>query len=201
MVAQAHWVLQHGSGWRYEEIRPIPLANIKAGRLPVHTDCSGSVIGIAYRAGVPDPSGYRYAGYGNTDSLSHHCEHLNDYHNAMPGDLVNVESPSDHDSTHVYLVLEHHSNGDATVFSHGGPDGTPPSTKLLSAVHSYWYGRGYVFVGLRWLPIEQKPKYRWHVLNGRGKLIGRTNHPGIYASRHPKQFRAYDQVRYVDMTQ
>ena len=198
VVKQAHWVLDHGSGWHYEEIRPVPLANIKAGRLPVNTDCSGSCIGIYYRAGIArDPSGYGYSGYGNTDSLSHACEHLGSYSSCEPGDMVVVTNRADHGTVHVYLVLERQGS-DLKVFSHGGPGA--PKTEMLSAVHSYWYGKGYVFIGLRSLPMQDKLKWRWHVMNGRGDVIGRTNHPYIWHATHKKFFKQYDQIRFDNQT-
>jgi hypothetical protein len=201
MIDAAHWVMKHGSGWRYEEIRPIPLANIKAGRLPIHTDCSGSVIGIAYRAGVHDPSGYKFDGWGNTDSLKAHCEHI-DHRNCLAGDMVNIQHNGDGGSVHVYLVMEKLDDGDFSVFSHGGPDGTPPGIKRLSSVQGYWYGRGYYFQGLRFLEVAPPKKtYRWHVMTGAGVKIGKTNHPKLWVATHPgKIFRTYDQVRFVDVS-
>ena len=194
VLTEAQWVLSHGAGWEYYEIRPVPIAAIKAGRLPVKTDCSGSVIGIYARAGAPDPSGYHYNGSGNTDSFYAQCEHLPSYTDAIPGDLVDVTLPA-RGTVHVYLVLEKTAH-DLKVFSHGGPLGKPPQTEMLSAVKDYWYSSGHVFTGLRSLPTADKAP-RWIILNGRGDRIGHTSHPVRWALAHPKSFRKYDKVRFT----
>lgn len=193
VLTQAHWVLQHGGQWEYYEIRPIPLAAIKAGHLPVKTDCSGSVIGIYYRAGAPDPGGYNYSGSGNTDSFYQHCEHLASYADCQPGDLVDVTLPS-RGTVHVYLVLERTTH-DLKVFSHGGPLGKPPVTEMLSAVKGYWYSSGHVFTGLQALPLHEAAP-SWVVLTGAGTRIATTNHPALWAARHPRSFRKYGKVRF-----
>jgi hypothetical protein len=193
VLTEAQWVLAHGAQWLYYEIRPIPIVAIKAGHLPVKTDCSGSVIGIYARAGAPDPGGYNYDGAGNTNSFYSHCEHLASYTDAEPGDLVDVGSPSA-GTVHVYLVLEKTAH-DLKVFSHGGPLGTPPQTKMLSSVKDYWYSSGHVFTGLRSLPLADKVP-SWVVLNGRGERIATTNHPVRWAVAHPRAFRKYDKVRF-----
>jgi hypothetical protein len=193
VLTQANWVLTHGAQWQYYEIRPIPIARIKAGQLPVKTDCSGSVIGIYARAGAPDPSGYAYNGAGNTQSFYQHLEHLTSYTDAEPGDLIDVTLPSQ-GTVHVYLVLER-TQHDQKVFSHGGPLGTPPQAKLLSTVKDYWYSSGHVFTGLRALPLVEKAP-RWVVLNGRGARIATTSHPVRWALAHPRAFRQYDKVRF-----
>jgi len=193
VLTEAQWVLSHGKQWLYYEIRPIPIAAIKAGHLPIKTDCSGSVIGIYARAGAPDPSGYHYAGYGNTDSFFAQCEHLPSYTDAQPGDLVDVTLPG-RGTVHVYLVLERTTH-DIKVFSHGGPLGKPPQTEMLSQVKGYWYSSGHVFTGLRSLPLTEKAQ-KWIILNGRGERIATTSHPVRWAIAHPKAFRKYGKVRF-----
>lgn len=193
VIMQAEWVLAHGAQWQYYEIRPIPITAIREGHLPVKTDCSGSVIGIYARAGAPDPGGYNYTGSGNTDSFYQHLEHLPSYTDAQPADLIDVTLPS-RGTVHVYLVLER-TDHDIKVFSHGGPLGKPPQTEMLSQVKDYWYSSGHVFTGLRALPLaEAAPS--WIILNGRGERIATTNHPAIWATRHPRAFRKYDKVRF-----
>jgi len=196
VVNEANYVLAHGAKWEYYEIRPVNIAAIRAwkGTTTIKTDCSGSVIGIYARAGAPDPSGYSYAGYGNTESLYSHCEHL-PYTDCQPGDMVDVGTHADGGQTHVYLVLRRAGN-DLEVFSHGGPLGHPPKTEMLSSVKNYWYSSGHVFTGLRALPLAEKAP-SWLVLNGRGERLASTNHPVRWAMGHPKSFRKWDQVRFV----
>jgi hypothetical protein len=196
VVNQAEYVVAHGAHWLYEEIRPIPVAAIKAwtGRKDIRTDCSGSVIGIYARAGAPDPGGYHYSGSGNTDSFYHHCEHLKSYTDVEPGDLIDVTLPS-RGTVHVYLVVSK-SPTDIRVFSHGGPMGKPPALEMLSAVKGYWYSSGHVFTGLQALPLVEKAP-SWVVLNGRGHRLATTNHPVTWAMGHPKSFRKFSVVRFV----
>jgi hypothetical protein len=193
VITQAHWVLSHGSAWEYYEIRPIPIAAIKAGRLPVKTDCSGSVIGIYARAGAPDPGGYDYNGSGNTDSFYQHCEHLKSYTDCQAGDLIDVTLPS-RGTVHVYLVLERTAT-DLKVFSHGGPLGKPPQIEMLSQVKGYWYSSGHVFTGLQALPLADVAPH-WVILDGHGDRIDRTKHPVRWAIRHPRVFRKKNIVRF-----
>lgn len=194
VITQANWVVEHGAKWLYYEIRPIPIAAIKSGTLPVKTDCSGSVIGIYARAGAPDPGGYHYNGSGNTQSFYSNCEHLPSYTEAEPGDMIDVTLPSQ-GTVHVYLVVDRTAH-DLKVFSHGGPLGVEPQMKMLSSVKDYWYSTGHTFTGLRALPLaDQAPK--WIVLNGRGERIGHTSHPVRWAIAHPRAFRKYDKVRFA----
>lgn len=195
VVDQAGYVVNHGKTWEYYEIRPVPIAAIKAwnGTKPIKTDCSGSVIGIYARAGAPDPSGYGYSGSGNTDSFYQHLEHLASYTDCQPGDMVDVTLPS-RGTVHVYLVVERTAN-DLKVFSHGGPLGKPPVYEMLSAVKGYWYSTGHVFTGLQALPkVEAAPS--WVILNGAGTRLATTNHPVRWAVAHPRAFRKYDKVRF-----
>lgn len=195
VVNQAEYVVAHGKTWEYYEIRPIPVAAIKAwnGTKIIKTDCSGSVIGIYARAGAPDPGGYGYSGSGNTDSFFQHCEHLKSYTDAEPGDLIDVTLPS-RGTVHVYLVVSRTAT-DLRVFSHGGPLGKPPVLEMLSQVKGYWYSSGHVFTGLRALPVAEKAP-SWVILNGKGERIAHTNHPVRWAIAHPRAFRKYDIVRF-----
>lgn len=196
VIDQASWVVNHASGFHYAQTRPVNIAAFKSGRTPIYTDCSGSIIGIAARAGVPDPSGYRFTGYGNTDSFRSRCEHLPDYQHCLPGDIIDVTSHGDAGTVHAYLVVEKTAAGDFRVFSFGA---NPPKFEMLSQVHGYWYGRGYYFLGLRWLSTETRPRYRWHIVSGGGHVIGKTNHPKIWVAAHPtKIFRTYNRVQFID---
>jgi hypothetical protein len=111
--------------------------------------------------------------------------------------MVVVTNHADGGTVHVYLVMER-VGGDLKVFSHGGPGA--PKTEMLSSVHSYWYGKGYVFIGLRSLPLTAKPRYTWHVVNGRGDIIGKTNHHRIWHASHMSLFKKYDKITFDNQT-
>jgi hypothetical protein len=47
------------------------------------------------------------------------------------------------------------------------------------------------------LPSDtEKAGYHWVVHNGSGDRIGKTNHPAIWATRHPKLYRKYRIIRF-----
>lgn len=185
IVTIAEQALKDGTFTTYEEVRPVPLNTAHPA-----TDCSGAVIWIYKKAGAPDPSGLAYTGYGNTGSFYSHCEHVA-YENCEAGDMIDVAQGDG--TTHVYLVLERVA-GDLVVFSNGGPGAA--KQERLSSVKAYWYGKGYRFQGLRELPLEDQPKHKYVVLNGRGERIGRCTYRWVWASAHRRMLNRYGTVTF-----
>lgn len=115
IVAYARWACLPVNEPRihYKQIRPIPLADGKAKRLPLSTDCSGFVTIACYYAGAPDPNGLNYSGAGYTGTLRKHLKEI-PLAAAQPGDLIIYGPGTGH---HVVIVVE--SAADPLVCSHG----------------------------------------------------------------------------------
>jgi hypothetical protein len=74
--------------WHYEMRRPLPFpSRDKALHGSVHSDCSFGCIILCKLAGCPDPSGYNFAGYGNSQSFFNKLQHI-PIHEAKIGDLI-----------------------------------------------------------------------------------------------------------------
>lgn len=114
IVAWAYWGVQHEPEIHYAETRPMPRW---LEPLPTTTDCSGFAT-LCYRhAGVPDPNGAGYSGYGFTGTLLSHGKHVTKTQ-ARPGDLV-VYGPGT--GWHVAVIVE--AGVDPLTVSHGEEKG------------------------------------------------------------------------------
>jgi hypothetical protein len=184
------WWLQHNSSIHYEQIRPIPLARAKAHTLPIYTDCSGAATCIYYVAGAPDPNGLDYSGQGFTGTLFANGEAIK-MADIEVGDLIIVGKGDA--SVHVYVVYRQVS-GAWELFSHGREQ-APEIVTLAGAIASHGaanlYPRRYIAANAEVKPLA------WVVLNGRGERIGTTQHPVRWAVKHPRSFRKYKQIRYL----
>jgi len=79
-------------------------------------DCSESVTLICHIAGMNDPNGFKYNGYGYTGTILNYCKpHYTDPRKANVGALV-VCGPGAGD--HVMMVRK--TGSDPLLFSHGG---------------------------------------------------------------------------------
>jgi len=61
-------------GWIYEETRPLAIPPLLAHG--VVADCSFGVTVLCAWAGLPDPTGGDYDGWGNSTSIFHHLPHV-----------------------------------------------------------------------------------------------------------------------------
>lgn len=99
----------------------------------ITTDCSETVTLLCHLAGLADPSGMGFNGYGNTHEMWKHLTHYDDPADAYMGGLA-VFGPQGAD--HVAMVR--HEGADPVMFSHGGEPGP-------------------VFIKLSWLTKALRP--------------------------------------------
>jgi len=98
-------------GWNYREVRPLPLpAKLSHG---VNADCSFGVKILCDWAGVPDPTGENYDGYGNSISIYNHLPHISKAQ-AKTGDIL-LFGPNG--AWHATMILE--PGADPLLWSHG----------------------------------------------------------------------------------
>lgn len=122
-LKEMHWGISNNPSIHYSQTRPMPLANWKAHKLPLTTDCSGSLTCCAYAAGIPDPNGLGYNGQGYTGTMLTHLRHIS-RSEIRPGDFcIFGAAPGDH----VAGVME--ADNDPLLFSHGY-EGAPLSIRL-----------------------------------------------------------------------
>ena len=113
IVREAMWGINHEPSIHYRQSRPIPLKQWKAHKLPLYTDCSGSITGIFYSVGAPDPNGLNYNGQGYTGTMLNHLKRI-PRSQLRRGDLVVFGPGTGH---HVCLVIK--GGADPVLFSHG----------------------------------------------------------------------------------
>jgi peptidoglycan hydrolase-like protein with peptidoglycan-binding domain len=115
MVSNCDWGVTNNAEIHYAEDRPMPI-NIPKYSLPFTTDCSGFATIMAKWSGAADPNGYGFNGYGNTDSMLAHSEHIS-RDESQPGDFVVFGL---NPSTHVVVLVQSAAGGyDALCVSHG----------------------------------------------------------------------------------
>lgn len=109
--------------WNYREVRPLTLPPKLAHG--VNADCSFGVKVLCDWAGVPDPTGGRYDGYGNSVSIYEHLPHV-PLARAQTGDIL-LFGPEG--AWHATMILE--AGSDPMLWSHGHQGA--PSLYPLSA--------------------------------------------------------------------
>lgn len=119
------WLISKAPQIHYVAVRPMPeraltyaeaVATFRRGGT-IGDDCSGMVTLLCRWAGLKDPSGFGYNGFGNSSTMFDHLKHYTSARDAKPGALV-VFGPS----VHVCMVQER--NGDNPwLFSHGQESG------------------------------------------------------------------------------
>jgi hypothetical protein len=116
MVSNCQWGVANHDRIFYAEIRPYPLTPPRT--LPFTTDCSGFATMMARWSGAADPNGFGFNGYGNTDTMLAHSQHISQA-DTQPGDfLVFGLNPS----VHVVVLVQSAAGGDgALCVSHGQP--------------------------------------------------------------------------------
>lgn len=86
IVEYAIWCANHAGSIHYAQVRPMDRLRRKY-LLPWWVDCSEFVTTMYCWAGGPDPNGWNFNGYGNTDSMYNHGEFIALW-DAKPGDVV-----------------------------------------------------------------------------------------------------------------
>lgn len=113
IVDAANFYYDNRDRIRYSQVRPVKYG--KVPYVPSLLDCSGGVQLLYYQAsdlGVEDPSGYGYAGWGNTYSQIRRGREV-PANKAVAGDLV-FYGPWKSNPTHVAMCM-----GDGRVWSMG----------------------------------------------------------------------------------
>jgi hypothetical protein len=104
--------------WHYVEKRPLSFPSLQeAEHGVVFADCSFDVIILCKLAGLPDPSGNGYSGYGNSTSLFFHLEHITAAE-AKIGDAVVFGPEGDQHAAMIRRLVK-----DKVLCSHGSEDG------------------------------------------------------------------------------
>ncbi len=98
-------------GWTYREVRPLSLPPKLAHG--VIADCSFGVKVLCDWAGVPDPTGENYDGYGNSTSIFEHLPHV-PLAQAKTGDIL-LFGPEG--AWHATMILS--PGADPMLWSHG----------------------------------------------------------------------------------
>lgn len=123
MVRLAQLLNRYAPDVDYAEVRPMRTRGLTQSRLtldlehnvPVTMDCSESITLICRLAGLKDPNGLRYDGYGYTGTMLDHLPHFSDANRLHKGSLIVFGGGT---GTHVVMVTT--PNGEnPDVYSHG----------------------------------------------------------------------------------
>lgn len=95
LMRSCDWALAHATHWVYQQKRPMG----SSMRLEFSMDCSETATLLYKDAGLTDPNGREYDGFGNTDTLLGHGPQVA-AKNRKPGALVFYANPS-----HVTICL------------------------------------------------------------------------------------------------
>lgn len=117
IVAAARWALAHEPSIHYLQSRPFAPLAIARRVLPLWADCSATSTMLWRAAGLPDPNGRRYDGYGYTGTIRSHVPQIK-LSQARPGDLI-VYGPG----TGAHMVVVMQGGSDPIVWSHGQESG------------------------------------------------------------------------------
>lgn len=115
LLQYAHWYVNHKERIFYEMARPFPLG----AHLPQYNDCSATFTNIYYLAGLHDPNGFNFSGFGNTASLAMNGQAITK--DLRVGDAViyyNGHGFSPWDSEHVAILVNSDQYNPLTM-SHG----------------------------------------------------------------------------------
>ena len=125
MVANCRWAVAHRDRFRYQQVRPIPVAASRDDQ-PIITDCSGFVTLMARWSGIEDPNGRGYNGEGWTGTLLEHLPAAG-FTRTQPGDIAVFGT---FPGVHCAVLLEAGARAaDPWAVSHGVP-GDPRRTRL-----------------------------------------------------------------------
>jgi GH24 family phage-related lysozyme (muramidase) len=115
--------------WNYREVRPLGMPPKLAHG--INADCSFGVKILCDWAGVPDPTGGNYDGFGNSVSIFHHLPHVTKAQ-AKTGDIL-VFGPNG--EWHATMILE--PGADPLLWSHGH-QGAPNLYRLSQDKRTPW---------------------------------------------------------------
>lgn len=123
MVRLAQLLNHYAPDVDYAEVRPMRTRRLTQTRLtinlqhrvPVTMDCSEAVTLICRLAGLKDPNGLRYDGYGYTGTMLEHLPHFTDYGELHKGSLIVYGAGT---GTHVVMVVTPNGHN-PDVYSHG----------------------------------------------------------------------------------
>lgn len=185
LLKEAEWGVAHEPDIHYAQTRPIDLRGWKAHKLPWTGDCSAALKAIYRAAAGIDPDGLGNEGF--TGTLLAAGERIAQ-REALPGD-VGIFANGDL-TTHGIMLMSKGSGADPWVFSHGQERG--PAKYRLSVERAAHPG-----ARLFWVTFIPGPDL-WDLKAGNGSMIARdVEHPGQWASAHPKAFRKWDQVTFI----
>lgn len=88
--------------WTYRAVRPLYIPSSWKPGQPVVGDCSWGVKLLCRWAGAPDPMGTGYSGYGNSQTLWSHLQHLAAPDELQIGDVVTFGFDGDKHAAMVY---------------------------------------------------------------------------------------------------
>ncbi len=128
MVELHNYLVRHERQIHYQQYRPMDITSYSEqhmealldGGYGIWADCSEMVTAICKWAGLQDPCGNRYNGWGNTNDMFHNpmMAHYFDPKNAMAGALVIFgDYPNTHHVAQVHTADP--KNGNPLLFSHG----------------------------------------------------------------------------------
>jgi hypothetical protein len=138
------YLLANKNTIHYREFRPMDWTSwtwlgmrmrLKARR-SVYADCSESTTAICKWAGLSDPNGNNYNGWGNTDSMYSNLRHYKDPSNALVGALVVFGS---YPGTKHVAMVRYPDPHDPKLWSHGH-EGSPddPALYNFSSMSAYF---------------------------------------------------------------
>ena len=138
LAALMDWLVSKEPLIDYRQYRPMTttkfleqeLVNHFAAGKKISSDCSETVTLVCRLAGLADPNGSNYNGYGFTGTMLDHLPHYTDPKGAEIGALV-VFGPGDGD--HVGMVRK--ASTDPVIFDHGSQTG--PKFRKLSVIKAY----------------------------------------------------------------
>ena len=123
LVRLAQLLNQHAPDVDYAQVRPMRTRFLTQSQLttdlehnvPVTMDCSESVTLMFRLAGLKDPNGLNYDGYGYTGTMLDHLTHFTEWDKVHEGTLIVFGSGT---GTHVVMVTLPNGNN-PEVYSHG----------------------------------------------------------------------------------
>lgn len=123
LAALMDYLVRHEPSVHYRQARPMVTRTIRnltdlhavvTSKRGLYADCSETITLLCRLAGLRDPNGMGYDGYGNSGSMFAHLPHYYSAANAMVGGLVAF---GDGGGDHVCMVR--HPGADPVLFSHG----------------------------------------------------------------------------------
>lgn len=136
LVSNLKWAVKNRVRFGYIEARPMVLAPYRAIPAGFECDCSAFVTLMCQWSKAPDPNGYGFNGYGNSDSIDVQLNTIA-LNQTWRGDLVVYGTEGA--TQHVAMLLQGGTKfTDPQVVSHGDSHG--PTQWSISALNSGFRG-------------------------------------------------------------